>query len=243
MYKRKRTGQGSAYQSRTKYKRTYPYNPNQKIVPGYTRLSGYYGRYNRSSLMKSQAVVNELKFIDTTITSTQIASSGTKLPATVLTFLKIPVGTGPSERIGRQIRVKSVNAYLTITKAADLQATDVVRVLWILDTQANGSSPNVNEILASPNVNSFRNMANSKRFVILSDKEITITAQNKENTVYSAVDKQMNFFKNLNSVIEYDSTVTNGALTTIRSNNIFMLAFSKNDTAYIEGTVRIRYDD
>ena len=93
MYKRRRTNQGSAYQSKTKYKRTYPYNPNQKIVPGYTRLSGYYGRYNRASIMKSQAVVNELKFFDTVIPATASAIPGTKFPATDLTFVKIPVGT------------------------------------------------------------------------------------------------------------------------------------------------------
>lgn len=105
------------------------------------------------------------------------------------------------------------------------------------------SSPNVNEILATATFNSFRNMANSKRFVFLGDKEITIASQNWNGTQFSAIDRQVNFFKNMNTVIEYDSTVTTGALTTIRSNNILMLAISKNNTATIQGTVRVRYDD
>lgn len=241
MYKRKRTYQGTQYQSKTKYQRRGTYTP--KIVPGYTRISGYYGRYNRASVLKSTAVVNELKFYDTNITATVVASTGTKFPATDLTFVKIPVGTGPSERIGRQIRLKSVNAYLTVTKVADTSSTDVVRIIWLLDTQANGSSPNVNEILNTASYNSFRNMANSKRFVFLGDKEITIASQNWNGTQFSAIDRQVNFFKNMNTVIEYDSSVTTGALTTIRSNNILMLAISKNGTATVQGTVRVRYDD
>ena len=132
---------------------------------------------------------------------------------------------------------------MTVTKIADTNSTDVVRIIWLLDTQANGSSPNVNEILATATFNSFRNMANSKRFVFLGDKEITILSQNWNGTAFSATDKQVNFFKQMNTVIEYDSTVTTGALTTIRSNNILMLAISKNNTATIQGTVRVRYDD
>lgn len=241
MYKRRRTYQGTQYQSKTKYQRRGTYTP--KVIPGYTRISGYYGRYNRASVMKSQAVVNELKFFDTTIAQTTINSTGTKFPGTDLTFLKIPVGTGPSERIGRQIRVKSINAYLTVTKIADTASTDVIRLIWLLDTQANGTSPAVTDVLASASYNSFRNMANSKRFIFLGDKEITILSQNWNGTAFSATDKQVNFFKQLNSVIEYDSTVTTGALTTIRSNNILLLAISKNSTAQLHGTVRVRYDD
>lgn len=241
MYKRRRTYQGTQYQSKTKYQRRGTYTP--KVIPGYTRISGYYGRYNRASVMKSQAVVNELKFFDTNIVATVAASTGSKFPATDFTFLKIPVGTGPSERIGRQIRVKSINAYLTVTKVSDTNSTDVVRLIWILDTQANGSTPNVNEVLASASYNAFRNMANSKRFVFLGDKEISIVSQANVSATFSAVSRQQNFFKQLNTVIEYDSSVTTGALTTIRSNNIFMLALSKNGSATIEGIVRVRYDD
>ena len=42
---------------------------------------------------------------------------------------------------------------------------------------------------------------------------------------------------------EIKAKIDSGALTTIRSNNILMLAISKNNTATIQGTVRVRYDD
>lgn len=230
--KRKSTSQGSSI---TKKSRSNKYKFNR----GYDRTAGFYGRYNRSSLRSSS--VSELKFIDTTIGNVAPAA-GVILP-TAGTLVPIPVGTGPSERIGRQVRVKSINAYLTVTKSSSATSTETVRLLYVLDTQCNGAKPTVAEILASPSYNSFRNMANTKRFVILRDHELNITSQTWDGNAFASVSRQVNFFRKVNIPVEYDQTLNTGAITTIRSNNLIILAISQGGNGYIAGTVRVRYDD
>lgn len=234
------------------YKRKTPYqgkrNPQRKYARrgsvstynrGYTRTSGFYGRYNRVSLRNSS--VSELKYIDTTINASA-PSTGAILPAAG-TLVPIAIGTGPSERIGRQVKVKSINAYITLTKNSSGNATDVVRIILCLDTQCNGSAPTVTDILATASVNSFRNMANSKRFVVLKDTEQTITSTTWNGTAFAPITRQLDIFRKVNYSIEYDQTLNTGAITTIRSNNLVLLAITAYNTIDVLGTVRIRYDD
>lgn len=230
--KRKNTSQGSSI---TKKSRSNKYKFNR----GYDRTAGFYGRYNRSSLRSSS--VSELKYFDTSI-STLVPTTGVIIP-TAGTLVPIPVGTGPSERIGRQVRVKSINAYLTVSKNSSNNSTETVRLLYVLDTQCNGATPTVAEILASPAHNSFRNMANTKRFVILRDHEINITSQTWDGTNFASVSRQVNFFRKVNIPVEYDQTLNTGAITTIRSNNLIILAICQAGNGHVAGTVRIRYDD
>ena len=230
--KRKNTSQGSSI---TKKSRSNKYKFNR----GYDRTAGFYGRYNRSSLRSSS--VSELKFFDTTIGNVA-PTAGVILP-TAGTLVPIPVGTGPSERIGRQVRVKSINAYLTVTKSSSATSTETVRLLYVLDTQCNGAKPTVAEILAAPSYNSFRNMANTKRFVILRDHELNITSQTWDGSTFASVSRQVNFFRKVNIPVEYDQTLNTGAITTIRSNNLIILAISQGGNGYVAGTVRVRYDD
>lgn len=238
MYKRKTPYQGKRNPQR-KYRRTGTY----KYAKGYSQTSGFYGRYNRASVKNSAISAGELKFKDTSLVVNTVTQTGTIEPATDGTFLKIPVGTGPSDRIGRQIKVKSINAYLTITKTSSALSTDTVRLLWVLDTQCNGTVPTVDTVLHSTNVNSFRNMANSKRFVILKDDEVNLTSQTWDGTNFNLTSRQRNFFKKCNLPIEYDPSLNTGAITTIRSNNIFLLCISMYGTCKVNGYVRIRYED
>ena len=242
MYKRRRMTQGTryAYQAKTKYQRRGTYT----FKPGLTRTAGFYGRYNRASLKNSTAV-NELKYIDTSIHQQAISGTGVICPPTDATFVKIPVGTGPSDRIGRQVNVKSINAYLTIEKVANsVLETNTIRLIWCIDTQCNGQPPTVTDVLTTASYTSFRNMANVRRFKILKDSEYILSSQNYNGTNFASVQKQVNFFAKVNTPIEYDASVTTGEITTIRSNNIFLIAISDLlSYCTLSGTVRVRYDD
>lgn len=231
--------------------RTWAYGPRKKrnlrqgYIPrsgrGYLRTAGFYGRYNRSSLKASSISSGELKYKDTDINSVA-PTTGAIVPAGG-TFVDVSVGTGPSQRIGRQIRVKSLNAYLTCTRSATVNANDTLRLIWLLDTQCNGTVPTVLDVLSTANYNSFRNMANSKRFVVLRDEEIDIASNAFDGTNFSSISKQRNFYRRLNLSIEYDATVNTGVVTTIRSNNLLLLAISMRGSTSVVGTVRVRYED
>lgn len=234
------------------YKRKTPYqgkrNPQRKYArrgtvasynKGYVRTTGFYGRYNRHSVRSSS--VSELKFKDNAFITT-ITSAGVILPSTN-SLVNIAVGTGPNERIGRQIKVKSINAYLTLQKNSSSYATDTIRIMLVLDTQCNGTAPAITDILQTASVNSFRNMANSKRFVVLKDSEINITSATYDGTNFATVHRQLEFFRKVNYSIEYDQNMSTGAISTIRSNNLFLVALTNYASISVNGTVRIRYDD
>lgn len=235
MYKRKSPYQGKRLPQR-KYARRGTVATYNK---GYVRTSGFYGRYNRASVKSSS--VSELKYKDTAITGGP-TTTPLVMPASG-TLVEVPVGTGPSERIGRQIRVKSVGCYLTLVKAAGTYATDVIRLMLVLDTQCNGAKATGASVLETNDLNSFRNMANSKRFVVLKDSEISITSTTWNGTTFAAITRQLEFFRKVNYPIEYDQTLNTGAVTTIRSNNLFILAVAKYGSVSIDGTIRVRYDD
>ena len=185
--------------------------------------------------------MSELKFKDNSFI-TNITTAGVILPNTN-SLVNIAVGTGPNERIGRQIKVKSINAYLTLQKNSSSYACDTIRLMLVLDTQCNGTAPAITDILQTASVNSFRNMANSKRFVVLKDSEINITSATHDGTNFATVHRQLQFFRKVNYSIEYDQNLNTGALSTIRSNNLFLVALTSYASITVNGTVRIRYDD
>lgn len=109
-----------------------------------------------------------------------------------------------------------------------------VRVIIYLDRQCNGAAATALDILASDQYNSFRNLGNVKRFKILYDKLRTYntgayaagngTANDSHNVVHT-YNQRVNL--KVFIPIEFDGTTT-GALSTIKSNNIGILLWSKH---------------
>ena len=94
-----------------------------------------------------------------------------------------------------------------------------------------------------------RNIANTSRFVVL--KHVVIKLQSASATgldTNEAQDQQYaKFYKKCNIPIEFSSTT--GALTEIKSNNLFLLAGcqggtdNSNGAIQMTGVVRIRFTD
>ncbi|AXH73291.1 MAG: coat protein/nuclear export [Cressdnaviricota sp.] len=247
MYKRRYPSQGKR-QPQRKYSRRGSYTPN--FSPGYTRPTGFYGRYNRASLRKS-SVVNELKFKDTELVASEQLVAAVYYPLLTNSFLVIPTGTGPSERIGRQISVKSISGRVKITKKLSNDSSTSARLIWVVDSQCNGTKPLLTDLLTpagSSYIHAYRNMANVSRFTILKDSTYTLTSStlsaSEMSTSFAEVTKIVKFYKKLNLPIEYDSTLTTGAITTIKSNNLLLcIVTDDNSELIISGNVRVRYDD
>lgn len=130
------------------------------------------------------------------------------------------------------------------------QATCVYRIIVYLDKQANGATATVGGILsgATPTVNSFRSLSNTSRFRILYDKtkSITATCAAADSTTTNEsgeVARPQQFNVRCNVPIEYDNTATTGVLTTIRSNNLGVLAIADQANMTFGYTIRVRYSD
>jgi len=232
MPKRSRDAPGSS--KRKSSKRVYK-KPRVMVTPGYTRTGGNYGRYAGRGA--------ELKFFDTT-TSFNIDQTG-EVPATGQLNL-IPQGVTESTRVGRKCVLKSIQAKwdLAYSPAAAAIAATVGVIYVILDKQANGAAAAATDVFTGTNLTqAMHNLSNSQRFVVLKKMPFVFNAQAGVSTAYNSTVKHVEFYKKCNIPLEFSSTT--GAITEIRSNNVFLLAgaYNTDDLIGVSGVVRVRFSD
>ncbi len=204
---------------------------------GFARIGGYYGRFGA-----------ELKFFDTN-TSTQPVSNAGIIHSP--TLLVIPQDNTQSGRIGRKVNVKSISGHLKCSMDSSTttgtRLSDTLRIIIYLDKQCNGAAATVLQILNTAAVNSFRNLEQSERFRVLWEKEYSLNyggGQGNGSTIsWSEVVRKYKVNIKCHIPVVYDNALSTGALTTIRSNNIGVLAISTNGVADLVATWRIRYSD
>lgn len=202
----------------------------------YSRYSGKY-RYGRQQA--------ELKFLDTA-TSFTFDTTG-EVPATGQLNL-IPQGVGESERIGRKVIIKSIQCRWRCVPNTTNWIGGVLRLMLVQDTQCNGAAATysgVGGVLEDDTVTAFRNLENTSRFIIHKDWLFSLTPKAGVVGAFNTESRVVQFYKKCSIPIEFDSVAATGALTTIRSNNLFLLARSSVDDDVVQclGVVRIRYLD
>lgn len=191
---------------------------------------------------------NESKFLDTAIPSTTITSAGAILNSSMCI---VPQGTQQQQRAGKKILVTSVAFRGVLDLPSQINqslCTNNVRLVLYLDKQTNGNTATVAELLQEVNESSFRNMNQVNRFEFIYDKIHTLNQHGvifNTTAITNRVQKYIKFFKKCRIPIIYDQTATTGALTTIRSNNIGLMAISTSDSLLLnfEGICRIRFSD
>lgn len=203
---------------------------------GYVRTGGYYGRFAGRNA--------ELKFFDTA--NSFLFDTTGEVPATGQLCL-IPQGTTESTRIGRKCVIKSIQmrGRLLFTPGAATTGACTTHLYLILDKQANGAAAAATDVMTSTAfADSFHNLANSQRFVVLKAWHHTFNCTAGVSGAYNPMVKYLECFKKCNVPIEYSSTT--GAITEIRSNNIFLLAGGDgngDDLVQFVGNTRLRFSD
>lgn len=216
---------------------------------GSTRTAGYYGRYGHGS--------DELKFLDVTVDDAVVAAggaiNGANFGAVVEELFKVPQGDGESSRDGRQIWAEKIGLHFDVELPNHFGTTgalfthDIVRIMLIHDKQANGAFPSaITDILETGEYDSFNNLANSKRFRTLFDKTISLnsaafTTDGAATPNYNVgrMGKSFQKYVKLQMPVEYDGTT--GAISTVKSNNIFLIYISKHGIAKVNCQARLRF--
>lgn len=185
----------------------------------------------------------ELKFFDADIHDTTIAST---LTVTLDSFNKVAAGTGPSDRIGRRIFIKSIDLKWNIVIKSDTVGRDEVRVLIFCDKQANGAVAVGTDILddqADHPWLTFRNLEHTRRFTILMDKRISIAsmASGASGVTLGNTKHYKLHYKFPKGGLAVDFESTTGAMSEISSNNIGMMAISSSALTEMHMQSRIRY--
>lgn len=205
--------------------------PADVVVPGYTRNKGIYGRFDRSlSTFKP-----ELKWYD--IETLYAITPATGFRSTIMqTFNPVPQGTGPSERIGQKIRIKSFGIRFSMwMPAGTLLSNDVqshlARLILFVDCQNNGLGFTTPDFLhgpvtpADPNAQCFRNLTNTGRFKVIHDQKFNLnytgtSANGATSGVTNCAQTLLSgeLYKDMDLTVEFGGPT--GVLSEIKSNNI-----------------------
>jgi len=206
---------------------------------GVDRRAGYYGRFTGPAA--------ELKFFDTTLNFT--ADTTAEVPATGQLSL-IPQGVTESTRVGRKCTIKSIqiNGVMTHVPAAAATSSFILSVALVQDTQTNGAAAAVSDVydmVGNALPVSVRNIENGDRFKILKRWDIPFTSASGVTTAYNNVSKKWDFYKKCQIPLEFSSTT--GAITELKSNNVFIVAGTStaaaDDTVTVNGICRLRFSD
>lgn len=227
-----------------KYSRKGKTTKKKRMVkPGFTRRSGYYGRYNGTPGW-------EKKWFDSDIPATQIPVGGSVFNS----FNLVPQNTTSSGRIGRKITITDLHFNYYLLKGAQSAYTGF-RVTVLLDKQCNGAAAAQGDVFQiAGDLTSYPNLANTGRFVFLYDKYIEVSAQTVATSTIAAtvtttnttgvVNRHYKWSKRVNIPIEFSDAAV--SIATVKSNNLFLIVQQASGGAAdssIDGVFRIRYSD
>lgn len=191
----------------------------------------------------------ELKFHDVIDEEVLTATVSSAFSTPLLT---VASGSGESLRTGRKINLRSIALRFSVsydatqTLSGYMPQDDIVRVLVIQDRQANGTTPNLSDILEYPGgsnpVFAFNNLSNKNRFRILMDKTIELVYHNAfvddpSFFGFFGPQKAASWYKKCNIPIEYSGAT--GTVGEIKSNNLLMVVIRKESTP---GGFRFRFN-
>lgn len=204
---------------------------------------------------------HELKFVDVTnggappITLPFTASGNAQLINGLL------LGSGPNQRLGRRIQIKSIHVIGGLFKyqAGVAPTDDYQRLILLYDKQPNAAIFNSADLLQSQdragNLSTTAwdhlNMSNSERFVILRDCrfKIDISDANNVSTVSTEYTSKtnINWFVKMKNLTTHYNNATAGTVADITTGSVYLVAYglkSSADTQYqFSGCVRMRYSD
>jgi len=215
--------------------------PRSKLgVPGYTRTGGFYGRFNTVAGRK----LKELKFFDTTVNfnfdqTSEVVNTGQ--------LVLIPQGVTESTRIGRKCVIKNIHIQGSLYMAPDNVGDngDICCCWLVLDKQCNGAAAANNDVFTSTDARyAMINLANSERFVILRKWKWDMNIQTTGGTSLSTgLTRWVDEYLKCNIPLEFSSTT--GAITELKSNNIFLIGagITTDDKIAFNGKCRVRFDD
>lgn len=217
------------------------------------RMGQYKARPKRMRVRKASRFSGpkaEVKFLDTALAFTIDATA--EVPATGQLCI-IPQNDTQSGREGRKCVASSllIKGTAFFVPAAAATATEAVWIYVVQDTQANGAAAVVANddtgIFTAAGANlavAVRCLANTDRFKILRKIQLNFHPGAGATTAYNNVLLTFEEYIKLNIPLEYDASVATGALTSIRSNNIFLVAGggqATDDTITIAGVARLRF--
>lgn len=195
----------------------------------------------------------EMQYYGTAIASGLTPANG----STGAAFLAMPQGTASNRRVGQEIYLWSleVRGYSWIqNEPVTDNASDIFRIVWVLDTQANGAAPSVTDILESATILSpFNDFTVPNRFSVFYDKmfihnvEAAFTWRDfdNNNTHHNNYRKfrDISFCHDFPSPIKIQYKGNAGTVVDMASNNLVILVIGLNANIVYNASVRVCFTD
>lgn len=183
----------------------------------------------------------ECHFIDTVI-------SGDVNSTPVVTLLNgIAQGTTTSTRVGNRVYMEAVEVRLHITnETGSTDRLNQMRAILVLDTQANGSTLTVPDVLTSTSLVAFEDLYESDRFVILYDKVLPLNFYGSATVSPAAT---MHWFYKVNEMVEHHAEFkgTGATASDIATGSLWLMYFGPDAATSgdfdVEGAARVLYYD
>lgn len=178
----------------------------------------------------------ELKSIDTTVS--QVADS----TGAVTLLNGVARGDDISDRIGRQITLKSAEIRVINQVTSGTGIDQSQRFLIVLDRQVNAVAPAITDVLVSTATTSLTNLDNRNRFVILADRVIQLNSSGESGS--SKITTMRLSLKNTKVQFNSGDAATVADITT---NGLFLISVGSVAAGATAGTmigrIRVRYTD
>ncbi|AXQ65664.1 MAG: putative coat protein [Cressdnaviricota sp.] len=196
--------------------------------------------------LKKQIPSVECKYFDTQLNTAGVVNNWTQIDSNDV-LSGIVQGTGPSQRVGRKIKVVGFVVRLGFSTSPGGWCFDLVR-----DKQCNGVAATAAQIYTAPNrYGTLPNPFEETRFQFLKRMENFNTAQALANVTAAAApltECAISFVKKCSIMVEYNATT--GAVSDLTSDNVQLYCNSTNNTAgatpvtpITTGTIRVLYTD
>lgn len=189
----------------------------------------------------------EIKFYDQQYLDNPIPSAG------VIKFIPgIGQGAGESSRIGRSVTLVHIDMKVLfflnkVEKLANVPVPDHIRMMLIVDKQANGALPALTDILENAGSElSFLNLANSSRFTVLLDRldTLNLSGLTSETTdTLSSAYVYTNWTWGADVSIPMTFKTDLGIITDVTSNNLILLMISAAARTGLNCCIRLRFTE
>lgn len=228
-------GGGYSYPSFRKSRRS-AYSRTGYGRSGYTRRSGFYGRFGTGRGRRAQI---EKKFWDV---STPFTMDTT--PEVVTSLNLIPQGASQSQRVGYKCVIKSIQWRMVASLPAGANGSDDVWLWIVQDTQTNGALAAASDVWTGNVAGTMlRNIMNGDRFKVLAKIKICLDAGAGVAGAFDGDVESVEGFLKVNIPLVFNGAT--GAITEVKSNGLLLFAGSNvtDDVITVVGNIRLRYTD
>lgn len=240
-----------AYGARRSYRRRRPSSYRRKGYGSRSRMVAkrYRGRYRRSGMWGRFAGTSaapsrpELKFFD----NNSVLAALTPTSGFVFTSInQVPQGVTENDRVGVKITVKSIfvqGRILLPQVTLPNNTSNRVRLMLILDKQANGGPAAILNNVINPVVDGMRDVAFMSQFTVLKTWWFSLDPDAGGSSILAEKTFPFKCYKNVHIPLRFDGAT--GGITELATNNIFLAAWteSADPIPLLTCQTRIRYAD